>query len=601
MGESKNITKGGEFIIREPNYELIFTPEDFSEEQKMMRDSVIEFNEREVIPKRSRFEAKDFKLTEEVMKKAGEMGFLGVSVPEEYGGLGMDFVSTMIVCEYMSSGSGSISTAFGAHTGIGTMPILFYGTEEQKRKYLPKLSSGEWFGAYCLTEPNAGSDANSGKTTAELTPDKKYYKINGQKMWISNAGFAKLFIVFARIENDKNITAFIVEKEENNGMVLGEEEKKLGIRASSTRQVFFNDTTIPVENMLGKRGEGFKIAVNSLNVGRIKLGAACIDSERRATTISVQYANTRKQFNTRISDFGAIKYKIAEMATNTYVNESACYRAAKDIEERINSLVANNHSKLEAELKALEEFAIECSIIKVATSEDMQICSDEGIQIFGGMGFSEETPMEGAWRDARITRIYEGTNEINRLLSVGMLLKKAMKKNIDLTTPTKGVFKELIGIPSFSFKSKDNSKLFSEEKLLLKNLKKLFLMINGFAVEKFGKDLDKHQQTIMALADILIEIYMAESALLRTEKNAVRFGEKEFKIQMDMSKLYLYNAIDIASKVSKQIIVSISRGKKQKMLLKGLDKFTKYENYPNVIEIRNNIAEKVKNENKYCF
>ena len=601
MGESKNITKGGEFIIREPNYELIFTPEDFSEEQKMMRDSVIEFNEREVMPKRSRFEAKDFKLTEEVMKKAGEMGFLGVSVPEEYGGLGMDFVSTMIVCEYMSSGSGSISTAFGAHTGIGTMPILFYGTEEQKRKYLPKLSSGEWFGAYCLTEPNAGSDANSGKTTAELTPDKKYYKINGQKMWISNAGFAKLFIVFARIENDKNITAFIVEKEENNGMVLGEEEKKLGIRASSTRQVFFNDTTIPVENMLGKRGEGFKIAVNSLNVGRIKLGAACIDSERRATTISVQYANTRKQFNTRISDFGAIKYKIAEMATNTYVNESACYRAAKDIEERINSLVANNHSKLEAELKALEEFAIECSIIKVATSEDMQICSDEGIQIFGGMGFSEETPMEGAWRDARITRIYEGTNEINRLLSVGMLLKKAMKKNIDLTTPTKGVFKELIGIPSFSFKSKDNSKLFSEEKLLLKNLKKLFLMINGFAVEKFGKDLDKHQQTIMALADILIEIYMAESALLRTEKNAVRFGEKEFKIQMDMSKLYLYNAIDIASKVSKQIIVSISRGKKQKMLLKGLNKFTKYENYPNVIEIRNNIAEKVKNENKYCF
>ena len=601
MEESKKITKGGEFIIREANCDLIFTPEDFSEEQKMMRDSVIEFNEREIIAKRSRFEAKDFKLTEEVMKKAGEMGFLGVSVPEEYGGLGMDFVSTMIVCEYMSSGSGSISTAFGAHTGIGTMPILFYGTEEQKRKYLPKLSSGEWFGAYCLTEPNAGSDANSGKTTAELTPDKKYYKINGQKMWISNAGFAKLFIVFARIENDKNITAFIVEKEENNGMVLGEEEKKLGIRASSTRQVFFNDTTIPVENMLGKRGEGFKIAVNSLNVGRIKLGAACIDSERRATTISVQYANNRKQFNTRISDFGAIKYKIAEMATNTYVNESACYRAAKDIEERINSLVAINHSKLEAELKALEEFAIECSIIKVATSEDMQICSDEGIQIFGGMGFSEETPMEGAWRDARITRIYEGTNEINRLLSVGMLLKKVMKKNIDLATPTKGVFKELIGIPSFSFKSKDNSKLFSEEKLLLKNLKKLFLMINGFAVEKYGKDLDKHQQTIMALADILIEIYMAESALLRTEKNAIRFGEKEFKIQMDMSKLYLYNAIDIASKVSRQIIVSISRGKKQKMLLKGLNKFTKYENYPNVIGIRNNIAEKVKNENKYCF
>jgi len=593
--------KGGEFIVKELDCNHIFTPEDFSEEQKMMRDSIIEFNDREIIANRSRFEAKDFKLTEEVLKKAGEMGFLGVHVPEEYGGLGMGFVSTMLVCDYISSGSGSISTAFGAHTGIGTMPILFYGTEEQKKKYLPKLSSGEWFGAYCLTEPNAGSDANSGKTTAELTSDKKYYKINGQKMWISNAGFAKLFIVFARIENDKNISAFIIEKDENNGIILGEEEKKLGIRASSTRQVFFNDTTIPAENMLGKRGEGFKIAMNSLNVGRIKLGAACLDSQRRCVTISVQYANNRKQFNTRISDFGAIKYKIAEMATNAYINESACYRAAKDIEDRIESLIANSYSEQEAELKALEEFAIECSIIKVTTSEDMQICSDEGIQIFGGMGFSEETPMEAAWRDARITRIYEGTNEINRMVCIGMLLKKAMKKNIDLLSPTKGVFKEIIGIPSFSFKSKDYSILFTEEKILLKNLKKVFLMINGFAVEKFGKDLDKHQQTILALADILMEIYMAESALLRTEKNAIKFGEKELKIQIDMSKLYLYNSVDIVSKACRQIIVSISRGSKQKMLLKGLNKFTKYKNYPDIIGIRNNIAEKVKNENKYCF
>ena len=593
--------KGGEFIVKELDCNHIFTPEDFSEEQKMMRDSIIEFNDREIIANRSRFEAKDFKLTEEVMKKAGEMGFLGVHVPEEYGGLGMGFVSTMLVCEYISSGSGSISTAFGAHTGIGTMPILFYGTEEQKKKYLPKLSSGEWFGAYCLTEPNAGSDANSGKTTAELTSDKKYYKINGQKMWISNAGFAKLFIVFARIENDKNISAFIIEKDENNGIILGEEEKKLGIRASSTRQVFFNDTIIPAENMLGKRGEGFKIAMNSLNVGRIKLGAACLDSQRRCVTIAVQYANNRKQFNTRISDFGAIKYKIAEMATNAYINESACYRAAKDIEDRIESLIANNYSEQEAELKALEEFAIECSIIKVTTSEDMQICSDEGIQIFGGMGFSEETPMEAAWRDARITRIYEGTNEINRMVCIGMLLKKAMKKNIDLLSPTKGVFKEIIGIPSFSFKSKDYSILFTEEKILLKNLKKVFLMINGFAVEKFGKDLDKHQQTILALADILMEIYMAESALLRTEKNAIKLGEKELKTQIDMSKLYLYNSVDIVSKACRQIIVSISRGSKQKMLLKGLNKFTKYKNYPDIIGIRNNIAEKIKNENKYCF
>jgi len=600
MTEKINI-KGGEFIVKETKSSHVFTPEDFSEEHKMMINSVIEFNEREVIAKKSRFEAKDYKLTEEVMEKAGEMGFLGVNVPEKYGGMGMGFVATMLVCEYMSSGSGSVSTAFGAHTGIGTMPVLFYGTEEQKKKYLPKLSSGEWFGCYCLTEPNAGSDANSGKTTAELTADKKHYKINGQKMWISNAGFAKLFIVFARIENDKNITAFIVEKEENNAIVLGEEEKKLGIKASSTRQVFFNDTTIPVENMLGKRGEGFKIAVNSLNVGRIKLGAACIDSERRAITAAIQYANDRKQFDTSISEFGAIKYKIAEMATNAYVNEAACYRAAKDIENQIKNLMSENYSEQDAELKALEEFAIECSIIKVATSEDMQLCADEGIQIFGGMGFSEETPMEAAWRDARIARIYEGTNEINRMVSIGMLLKKAMKKNIDISNPTKAVFKEIIGLPSFSFKSKDYSILFTEEKIMLKNLKKVFLMINGFAVKKFGKDLDRHQQTIMALSDILIEIYMAESGILRSEKNAKRFGEEDYKIQIDISKLYLYNAVDIISKVCKQIIISISRGSKQKMLLKGLRKFTKYKNYPDIIGIRNNIAEKVKNENKYCF
>ena len=600
MTEKKYII-GGEFIVTESKAKNIFTPEDFSEEQKMMRDSVIEFNEREVIVKKHRFEEGDFDLTEEVMKKAGEMGFLGVHVPEIYGGLGMGFISTMLVCEYISSGSGSVSTAFGAHTGIATLPILLFGNEDQKNKYLPKLTSGEWFGCYCLTEPDAGSDANSGKTSAVLTTDKKSYKINGQKMWISNAGFAQLFIVFARIENDKNITAFIVEKDKSNGIVLGDEEKKLGIRASSTRQVFFNDTIVPAENMLGKRGEGFKIAVNSLNVGRIKLGVATIDSQRRCTTASVQYANNRKQFKTRISDFGAIKYKIAEMATNTYVGESACYRAAKDIENKINYLIESGIPEQKAELDALEEFAIECSIIKVAASEDMQICSDEGIQIFGGMGFSEETPIESAWRDVRIARIYEGTNEINRMLSIGMLLKKAMKKNIDILSPTKAVFKEIMGVPSLSFKKNNYSILFTEEKVLLKNLKKLFLMINGFSVEKFGKDLEKHQQTLMALSDILIEIYMAESALLRTEKNVNRFGEEDYKTQIDMSKLYLYNAVDIISKSCKQIIVSISRGNKQKMLLKGLIKFSKYKNNPDIIGIRNNIAEKVKKEDKYCF
>ena len=433
--EVKEILRGGQFLVKESEYDSVFTPEDFSEEQQMMKEAVKEFNEREVIAKRDRFEAKDYALTEAVMRKAGEMGFLGVSVPEAYGGLDMGFVSTMLVCEYISSGTGSFSTAFGAHTGIGTMPITLYGTEAQKQKYVPKLASGEWFGAYCLTEPGAGSDANSGKTTATLSKNGKFYNITGQKMWISNAGFCNVFIVFARIEDDQNITGFIVENDPTNGIILGEEEDKLGINASSTRQVFFNDTKVPVENMLSERQNGFKIAMNALNIGRIKLAAACIDSQRRITTDAVVYANARKQFKTPIAEFGAIKYKLAEMVTNTYVSESASYRAAKNIEDRIAMRIENGNTHQEAELKGVEEYAIECSILKVAVSEDVQNCADEGIQIFGGMGFSKDTPMEAAWRDARIARIYEGTNEINRMISVGMLIKKAMKGHVDLLGP----------------------------------------------------------------------------------------------------------------------------------------------------------------------
>ncbi len=331
--EEKDILRGGQFLVKETNCEDVFTPEDFTEEQRMMKEAVMEFNDREIIPHKARFENKDYALTEEVMRKAGELGFLGVAVPEAYGGMGMGFVSTMLTCDYISSGTGSFSTAFGAHTGIGTMPITLYGTEEQKKKYVPRLASGEWFGSYCLTEPGAGSDANSGKTTATLSDDGKHYKINGQKMWISNACFCNLMIVFARIEDDKNITGFIVEydKSNPNGVTMGEEEHKLGIRASSTRQVFFSDTVVPTENMLSERGNGFKIAMNALNIGRIKLAAACLDSQRRITSLSVNYANERKQFKTPIAEFGAIKYKLAEMATNTYVGESASYRAAKNI------------------------------------------------------------------------------------------------------------------------------------------------------------------------------------------------------------------------------------------------------------------------------
>ena len=597
----KEILRGGQFLVKESKCEDVFTPEDFSEEQIMMRDAVKEFNDREIVAHRERFEAKDYKLTEEVMKKAGELGFLGVAVPEEYGGMGMGFVSTMITCEYISSGNGSLSTAFGAHTGIGTMPITLYGTDAQKQKYVPKLASGEWMGAYCLTEPGAGSDANSGKTAATLSEDGKSYKINGQKMWISNAGFCNLMIVFARIEDDKNITGFIVEYDgaNPNGITLGEEEHKLGIRASSTRQVFFNDTVVPIENMLSVRGGGFKIAVNALNVGRIKLAAACIDSQRRVTETALKYATERRQFKTPIADFGAIKSKLAEMATNTYAGEAASYRAAKDIEDRINQRLANGNSHSEAELKGVEEYAIECSILKVTVSEDIQACADEGIQIFGGMGFSEETPMEAAWRDSRISRIYEGTNEINKMLSVGMLIKKAMKGHVDLLGPATAVGEELMGIPSFD--TPDYSELFAEEKEMISKLKKVFLMVAGAAIQKFGPDLEKHQQLLLAAANILNEVYMAESTLLRAEKNTKRFGEDAQEGQIAMARLYLYNAVDIVIKNGREGIVSFSEGDEQRMLLMGLKRFTKYANYPNVIELRNLIAEKLKAENRYCF
>ena len=594
-----NKTRGGQFIVKETKCEDIFTPEDFNEEQLMMRDSVKEFVDKELWAHKDRFEKKDYAYTEETMRKAGELGLLGVAVPEAYGGLGMGFVSTMLVCDYISGATGSFSTAFGAHTGIGTMPITLYGTEEQKLKYVPKLASGEWFGAYCLTEPGAGSDANSGKTKAVLSEDGKYYSITGQKMWISNAGFCSLFIVFARIGDDKNITGFIVENDPANGISMNEEEHKLGIRASSTRQVFFNETKVPVENMLSERGNGFKIAMNALNVGRIKLAAACLDAQRRVISGAVNYSNERIQFNTPISQFGAIRSKLAEMATSSYAGESASYRAAKDIEDRIAEREAAGSSHQEAELKGVEEYAIECSILKVAVSEDVQNCTDEGIQIFGGMGFSEDTPMESAWRDARIARIYEGTNEINRMLSVGMLVKKAMKGHVDLLGPASEVQAELMGIPSFE--TPDYSELFAEEKEMIGKLKKAFLMVAGGAVQKYGPDLDGHQQLLMAAADILIEIYMAESTILRTEKLAKTKGEAAVKEQIAMAQLYLYKAVDIITQKGKEGIVSFAEGDEQRMMLMGLRRYTKYTNMPNVIGLREIITSKLVAENAYCF
>ncbi len=582
----KTTLKGGEFIIKDIPAAELFSLEELSEEQKMLRESVTEFIERDVIPHRERFEKKDYALTEETMRKLGEMGTLGIAVPEEYGGLGMGFVSTMLVCDAVSGGNGSLATAYGAHTGIGTLPILLYGSEELKQKYLPALATGEKFGAYCLTEPDAGSDANSGKTKAKLSEDGKHYIINGQKMWISNAGFADTFTFFAKIDDDKNITGFVInrsELEDPNSMTMGEEEHKLGIRSSSTRQVFFNDMKVPVGNLLGERNNGFKIAINALNAGRIKLAAANVDGQRRVTALAINYANERKQFGVSISTFGAVRKKIAEMCMGIFVSEAGAYRAAKNVEDKIAESISSGMSHAEAELSALADYAVECSILKVYVSDLTQHIADEGIQIYGGMGFSEDAPMEAAWRDSRISRIYEGTNEINRLLAVGMLIKKTMKGELDLLKPAMAIGKELMGIPSFEVP--DYSAYMSEEKALLHNLKKVFLMVAGAALQKYMMEIEKQQHLLLNASEILNQIYMAESAILRAEKH---FDTDS--VEASMARLNLYKAVEAITTAAKEGIVSFAEGDEQRMMLSGLRRFTKYTNMPNVVALTEKVA-----------
>ncbi len=593
--KNKTKLKGGEFILKESLSDEIFTPEDFSEEQLMMKETIIDFMDREIWPDKMKYEEKNYDLTVQAMKKIGELGLLGVSLEEKYGGMGMDFVSTMLAVDYVSGVSGSVATAYGAHTGIAILPIYLFGNEDQKQKYLPKLASGEWFGSYCLTEPTAGSDANSGKTKAELSNDGKHYKINGQKMWISNAGFANLFIVFARIEDDKNITAFIVPNDANNGIKLGEEEKKLGIHSSSTRQVFFTDTIVPVENLLGERNGGFKIAMNALNVGRIKLGAGNLDGQRRSISISTEYANNRVQFKQPISSFGAIKEKLASMATSCYAGESACYRAASDVQSKIDEYEASGLSKQESELKGVEEFAVECSILKVAISEDMQICADEGVQIFGGMGFSAEAPIESAWRDARIGRIYEGTNEINRMLSIGMILKKAMKGELDIMSAYQDI------IDNKSQETIENSEELNDELILVENMKKVFLLLLGKSFEKFGPEIDKNQQVLLSLSDLAIETYISESTLKRTVKNIKRTSTIDQEYQISMSKLYIYEAAKIIEKKSRDIINSVINDDNQEDIYSSISEKLSYTKNPNIFELKTHVADKIIAENKYCF
>jgi alkylation response protein AidB-like acyl-CoA dehydrogenase len=506
--ETKNAIKGGEFLIRDTQAHEIFIPEDFNEEQKMIEQQCKDFLDKEIFPSLDEIDSmKDGKLMPSLLDKAGELGLLGTSVPAEYGGFGMDFNTTMLVAEVIGGGH-SIAVALSAHTGIGTLPIVYYGNEEQKKKYLPKLATGEYKAAYCLTEPDSGSDANSGKTKATLSKDGKHYLINGQKMWITNGGFAHIYIVFAKIDNDKNLSAFIVEKS-FGGITMNEEEHKMGIKGSSTRQIFFNDCKVPVENMLSERENGFKIAVNILNVGRIKLAVAAVGGSKKTISTAVNYAKERKQFGTPIANFGAIKHKIAEMATQVFASESACYRAGQNIDDAYNGLVAGGMESAKAKLKSLEDFAIECAIMKVHGSEVLDFVVDEGVQIYGGMGFSAEGPMDRAYRDARINRIFEGTNEINRILTIDMLLKRAMKGQLDLMNPAMAVQKELMAIPDFG--ASDDTGIFAKEKKAVANLKKAGLMVAGAAVQKFMAKLSDEQEVLMNLADMVIEAYVAES------------------------------------------------------------------------------------------
>ncbi|MFY7908086.1 MAG: acyl-CoA dehydrogenase family protein [Emticicia sp.] len=595
--ENKASIKGGEFLIKEVEAHQIFIPEEFTEEQQMIAETCRDFLKTEVHPRLNEIDtAKSPELMSSLMTKAGELGLLGTAVPEEYGGFGMNFNTSMLVAEALGTGH-SFSVAQSAHTGIGTLPIVYYGNEEQKAKYLPLLASGEWKAAYCLTEPDSGSDANAGKSKAVLSADGKHYIINGQKMWITNGGFAELFIVFAKIDDDKNLTAFIVEKS-FGGITMNEPEHKLGIKGSDTRQVFFNDCHVPVENMLSTRGNGFKIAVNILNIGRIKLGIAVVGGSKGSLNHAINYANERKQFGVSIASFGAIKYKLAEMATRIFASETANYRAGQNIDDAIEDLKAQGLGDAEAKLKALEQFAIECAIMKVHSSEVLDYVVDESLQVYGGMGYSADAPLERAYRDARINRIFEGTNEINRMLIVDMLLKRAMKGELDLMGPAMAVGKEIMSIPDFS--ASDDETLFAAEKKVLKNLKKAALMVSGAAVQKFMMSLSNEQEILMNVADMAIEIYVAESALLRVEKLIGIKGEAAVELQKDMALIYLHEAVAKVNNAGREAITSFAEGDELRVMLMGLKRFTKIEPM-NLKNARRRVADAMIEENKYIF
>ncbi|MBK8609309.1 MAG: acyl-CoA dehydrogenase family protein [Chitinophagaceae bacterium] len=584
--------KGGEWLIKESNPFETFTPEDYNEEQQMVKDMCIQFLTTEVIPIAERIDKMEAGLMPSLMEKAGEQGLLGASIPEDLGGLGKDFITSTLVNEGLGGGF-SFSVAIAAHTGIGTLPILYFGTEAQKQKYIPKLASGEWKGAYGLTEPNSGSDALGAKTTAILSEDGKNYILNGQKCWITNGGFADVYTVFAQIDGDK-FSTFILERG-MEGFTQGPEEHKMGIKGSSTVQLYFQDCKVPVENLLGEIGKGHIIAFNILNIGRLKLAAAAIGASKWALSDTIKYANTREQFKVPIASFGAIKYKLAEMATRIFVSESALYRTSKWVDDKETELAAAGKTFAEALLGAAEEYAVECAILKVHGSEVLDYTVDEGVQVHGGNGYSDEYPISRGYRDSRINRIYEGTNEINRLLTVDMILKRAMKGKLDLMGPAMAVSKELMSIPDFG---NEDETPFAKERKTIVNMKKCILMVAGAAVQKLMMKIQDEQEILMNIADMAIETFEAESTLLRVMKMVDKQGEAASQNQIDMMHVYLNDANDKVNKAGKEAINAFAGGDEQRMMLLGLKRFTKVEPF-NSKDARRRIADKLIAENKY--
>ena len=594
MSDIQPIT-GGDFLIKEVACEDIFTPEEWTEEHLMMRQTSIDFVNANVISNLDAIDNLQEGLMSSLLDGAGELGLLASSVPEEYGGMGMDFKSSMIITEGVGGGH-SFAVSFTAHTGIATLPILYYGNEEQKKKYIPGLASGQLKGCYCLTEPSSGSDANSAKSKAVLSDDGKHYILNGQKMWITNAGFADLLVVFAKIDDDENLSAFILERG-YEGITMNPEEKKMGIKGSSTRQVFFNDVKIPVENLLSERQNGFKIAVNILNIGRIKLGGVVLGSAKDGVSYATNYANEREQFGRPISKYGAIRHKLGEMAIQTYALESAVYRATQNIDDAIRSLEDGGMDHGEATLKGIASFAPECAMMKVLGSEVVDYIADEAVQILGGMGYSAETRAERSYRDARINRIFEGTNEINRMLTVDMILKKAMKGEIDLMTPAMEVANEIMGIPDFNPPSDD---IFERHLDYIRKFKKAVLMVAGSAAQKLMMSLAKEQEVLMGIADMAIWTYTAESIVLRVQKLHKAQGDGAAALPMEVMQTYVHSAADKINVSGRDALMGFAEGDELKMMLMGMKRFTKVEPF-NCKESRRKIAQACIDKNEYCF